>query len=191
MWLCIWLWLQRYLRELVFFPLKHGYPLPELRLRIYFLQTGLTFLASLWTILVCVLVIWTSCALLPAMISAAPIYSFSALELMMSRKQKFKKAYMAGLDSISTTESLKKLLMRKLTLKQTAQWGWPVCLQGGKTVACFLVNFSFLLQMSLLTQKEMVWKGLKCEWALAEFEFPELNLRVSKPFYPFPVPVVA
>lgn len=39
--------------------------------------------------------------------------------------------------------------------------------------------------MSLLTQKEMVWKGLKCEWALAEFEFPELNMWVSKPFLSF------
>lgn len=66
-----------------------------------------------------------------------------------------------------------------------------MCSQGRKTVVCFLVNFSFLLQMSLLTQKEMGWKGLKCEWALAEFEFPELNMQESKPFHPFPEPVVA
>lgn len=66
-----------------------------------------------------------------------------------------------------------------------------MCSQGRKTVVCFLVNFSFLLQMSLLTQKEMGWKGLKCEWALVEFEFPELNMWASKPFDPFPEPVVA
>lgn len=54
MWVWTWLRLQRFLRELGFFPSKRGCPWPELKLRIDFLRSWLALLTSLWAIITCV-----------------------------------------------------------------------------------------------------------------------------------------
>lgn len=54
------------------------------------LPSNLTCISRLRTIPNCLLGIWTSFPFLPAMVIVAPVYSFLALEHMISRKQKFK-----------------------------------------------------------------------------------------------------